>query len=100
MDIFQVVSDPVRRGVLDRLRERPATPSELTAAFPISQPAVSRHLRVLHEAGLVDVLGSERDGRSRVYSLRPEPLSEIGTWVAGFWQRKLDAFAAFVRDAQ
>lgn len=100
MDIFQVVGDPVRRGVLDSLRDGPATPSELASAFPISQPAISRHLRVLHEASLVDVLPSERDGRARLYSLRPEPLSEIGVWLSGFWQRKLDAFAEFVREAR
>ena len=98
MDIFGVVSDPTRREMLERLRTRALTPSELAATFRVSQPAISRHLRVLHEAGLVHVTGARDDGRARVYSLRPEPLGEIEVWLSSFWQRKLDAFAAYVKE--
>jgi DNA-binding transcriptional ArsR family regulator len=87
---FEVVAEPNRRRILDMLRvgERPVT--ELVEQLHVSQPAVSKHLRVLREAGLVD---ARVDAQRRVYRLRPEQLREIDDWLAPYrelWSNSLD----------
>ncbi len=77
--------------MLDALADRPATVNELAALLPIARPGVSRHLRVLREAGLVEV---RQDSQRRIYSLRPQPLAEIDDWLGRYralWQQRLDA---------
>jgi DNA-binding transcriptional ArsR family regulator len=77
--------------MLDTLSRHPATVNELAALLPIARPGVSRHLRVLREAGLVEV---RQEAQRRVYSLRPQPLAEIDEWLAGYralWDQRLDA---------
>lgn len=89
--VWQALSDPGRRTLLDVLRQRSATAGELADALPIARPGVSRHLRVLREAGLVDV---RQEAQRRIYSLRPEALVEIDDWLASYrtlWQGRLDA---------
>jgi DNA-binding transcriptional ArsR family regulator len=91
LSAFEVVAEPARRHIIELLAhgERPA--GELVAALSISQPGVSKHLRVLREAGFVRVRG---DGQRRLYSLRPGPLSEIDAWLQPlrqYWSDKLDA---------
>jgi DNA-binding transcriptional ArsR family regulator len=85
------ISDPIRRRVLELVRDRELPAGELAAAFDVSRPAVSRHLRVLREAGLVEV---HPDGQRRMYELRAEPLAEIDAWLGPyrrFWSSRLDA---------
>lgn len=82
--------------MLEALSTGPATAGELAALLPIARPGVSRHLRVLREAGLVDV---QRDAQRRVYSLRPEPLVEVDDWLGRYgvmWERRLNALHAEV----
>ena len=89
--VLQALADGSRRTVLDILREHPATAGELAEALPIARPGVSRHLRVLREAGLVDV---RQDAQRRIYSLRPEALIEVDDWLGEYrvlWQNRLDA---------
>ncbi len=89
--VLQALADRSRRTVLGILRDHPATAGELADALPIARPGVSRHLRVLREAGLVDV---RQDAQRRIYSLRPEPLEEVDAWLGdyrGLWQSRLDA---------
>lgn len=89
-----MLSDPGRRQILDLLRLRDRAAGELVAAMQISQPGVSKHLKLLREAGLVDVRG---EGQRRIYSLRPEPFAELDRWLAPyrvFWSGKLDALGA------
>jgi DNA-binding transcriptional ArsR family regulator len=89
--VLQALADPSRRTVLEILRDHPATAGELAEALPIARPGVSRHLRVLREAGLVDV---RQEAQRRIYSLRPDPLAEVDAWLAGYralWQHRLDA---------
>jgi DNA-binding transcriptional ArsR family regulator len=77
--------------MLEALTAGPATAGELAALLPIARPGVSRHLRVLREAGLVDV---REEAQRRVYSLRPEPLAEVDEWLARYralWENRLDA---------
>ena len=89
--VLQALSDESRRIVLDALKDGPATVGDLAALLPIARPGVSRHLRVLREAGLVDVC---REAQFRVYSLRPEPLAQVDEWLGHYrslWEQRLDA---------
>jgi DNA-binding transcriptional ArsR family regulator len=87
MTVFEAVSDPTRRRVLELLAERDRTAGELASAFDVSRPAVSRHLRVLREVGLVRWRGA---AQQRIYSLEPAPLAELDTWLRQFWTDALD----------
>jgi DNA-binding transcriptional ArsR family regulator len=89
--VLQALSDRSRRTVLEALRAGPATVSELAALLPIARPGVSRHLRVLREAGLVKV---HQEAQWRFYSIRPEPLAEVDEWLSRYralWEQRLDA---------
>jgi DNA-binding transcriptional ArsR family regulator len=91
------LADDTRRHILDLLRDGERTAGEVAAVFPISRPAVSRHLRVLRESGLARV---RIDGRRRVYTLRAEPLAELDSWLMPyrrFWAQRLDALDTEVR---
>ena len=88
---MQALADGSRRTVLEILRDHPATAGELADALPIARPGVSRHLRVLRDAGLVEV---QREAQRRIYRLRPAPLAELDAWLEGYralWQGRLDA---------
>ncbi|MGH3111760.1 MAG: metalloregulator ArsR/SmtB family transcription factor, partial [Gaiellaceae bacterium] len=76
--VFEALSDPTRRRVLELLAERELSAGEIAAAFTVSRPAVSRHLRVLREAGLVR---ARRDSQRRVYGLEAAPLLEVDAWL-------------------
>lgn len=89
--LLRTLADENRRSVLEHLRTRPATVNELAARLPIARPGVSRHLRVLREAGLVEV---RHDAQRRIYSLRPEPLAELDSWLEPYralWHERLTA---------
>ena len=89
--VLHALADRSRRTVLAILRDHAATAGELADALPIARPGVSRHLRVLREAGLVDV---HQDAQRRIYSLRPEALAEVDDWLADYralWSNRLDA---------
>ena len=93
------IADPVRRGVLDALAGGPLAAGDLAARFDISRPAVSRHLRVLRESGLVT---GRADGRRRVYALDTAPLAPVAAWIAaldgaGGWEQRMDALETEVR---
>ena len=90
-NVLHAISDESRRTVLTALSNGPATVNELAALLPIARPGVSRHLRVLREAGLVDV---RADAQSRIYSLTPQPLAELDEWLEPYralWTNRLDA---------
>lgn len=89
--VLHALADEHRRTVLQILRERPATAGELAEMLPIARPGTSRHLRVLREAGLVDV---RQEAQRRIYSLRPEALVEVDEWLGEYralWQDRLGA---------
>jgi DNA-binding transcriptional ArsR family regulator len=91
------LADPTRRRVVDLLRKKPRRAGEIAAAFDMSAPAMSRHLRVLRKTGLVEEEELEDDARVRVYRLRPEPFAELHDWVREvetLWTHQLDAFKA------
>jgi DNA-binding transcriptional ArsR family regulator len=87
---FAALADPKRARIVEALADGERTAGELVSLFSISQPAVSQHLRVLRESGLVV---ARRDAQRRVYSLDPRPLRELDRWLDGyrrFWAGKLD----------
>ncbi|MDQ6617314.1 MAG: metalloregulator ArsR/SmtB family transcription factor [Actinomycetota bacterium] len=88
---FGVLAEPGRRGILDLLREQPRSVGELVERLGLTQPGTSKHLRVLREAGLVEV---RRQAQRRMYELRPEPLAEVDAWLEPYrrlWSDRLDA---------
>lgn len=94
MNAFDVVAEPTRRHILDLLLERELAVGELVAGLAVSQPAVSRHLRVLREAGLVR---SRTDAQRRLYSLSAAPLAEVDAWLQPYrrlWAGRLDRLSA------
>jgi DNA-binding transcriptional ArsR family regulator len=89
--VLHALTDASRRAMVEALRQGPATVNELAALLPIARPGVSRHLRVLREAGLVEV---EPRAQRRVYQLRPEPLAELDDWLSSYrdlWEGRLQA---------
>jgi DNA-binding transcriptional ArsR family regulator len=91
MTTFEVLAEPMRRRILDLLRDEERPVGVLVDALALSQPAVSKHLRVLREAGLVE---ARVDAQRRVYRIRAEPLQEIDDWLAPYrerWPASLDA---------
>lgn len=88
--IFEALADPTRRHILDLLNEQPRLVGELAERLNISQPGVSKHLRVLREAGLVRV---RQDAQRRWYEISPEPLAELDGWLAAYrhlWESRLN----------
>jgi DNA-binding transcriptional ArsR family regulator len=91
VEIWEALADPTRREIVRRLAVSEATAGSLAAAFDIARPGVSRHLRVLREAEVVDV---RQDAQRRIYSLNADVLDEVEQWCADvrrFWTQRLDA---------
>lgn len=92
---FGALADPTRRGVIDLLRKKPRKASELAEQLSMTRPAMSRHLRVLRQTGLVSEKELESDARVRMYQIEREPFTALRTWlddVEGFWTDQLAAF--------
>ena len=93
---FNALADPTRRAVLDLLRAGTRPAGEIARAFPISRPAISKHLKILRRAHLVD---EHREGRHRFYQLNPEPLKTVDQWLdeyRRFWTANLESLKSFV----
>ncbi len=100
MHALTVLADPTRRRIVELLAERERDAGEIGSHFAASQPAISRHLRVLREGGLVRVRPL---AQRRLYSLDPAPLEELDAWLGhyrGFWQQRLDALDTQLRRAR
>jgi DNA-binding transcriptional ArsR family regulator len=98
MAVFTALADPTRRRILELLARNDRSVGEIVRRFAMSQPAISRHLRVLREAGLVS---RRSDGTRRLYRLEPRGLNELETWVdrrRREWQRRLDALEHHLED--
>ena len=88
--VFVALADPTRREILERIAARPRAVGELADELPVSRPAVSQHLKVLSEAGLVTV---RADGTRRIHELDPHGLAGLRDYLDGFWNRSLAAYA-------
>src|SRR5215468_10773615 len=87
--VLAVLADPTRRQVFERLRTGPRPVNAIAAGLPVSRPAVSQHLKVLKDAGLVE---ERSEGVRRIYSVRREGLAELRDWLDSFWGDALEAF--------
>ena len=97
---FAALADPTRRAILARLAEGDATVTELAAPFPVSLPAISRHLKVLERAGLIS---RSRSAQTRPTSLRAEPLQEANAWMETYravWEGRMDRLDEHLREIQ
>lgn len=97
MDALTALADPTRRRILELLADGEVSAGELAGAFATSRPAVSRHLRVLRESGLVRV---RADGQRRLYAVDAAPLAELDAWLAPYrhlWAHRLDALDTELR---
>jgi DNA-binding transcriptional ArsR family regulator len=88
---FAALAEPTRRTIIERLAERPMAVGELAAHLPVTRPAVSQHLKVLKQAGLVR---DRADGTRRIYRVDPAGLGQIRQWLDRFWDKSLAAYAA------
>jgi DNA-binding transcriptional ArsR family regulator len=91
------LADPRRRALIELLRAGGWRPGDLSEALSVPRPAISRHLKVLREAGLIDEVIGERDGRERIVRLQPRALASLQAWledVAAMWDDQLEAFVA------
>jgi len=94
--VFAALSDPTRRKVFERLQSGGRSVSEIARGFPVSRPAVSQHLKVLKQAGLV---ADRAEGTRRVYYIDPQGLAAVRKWLDQFWEVALAAYAAEVERA-
>ncbi|WP_370325105.1 ArsR/SmtB family transcription factor [Euzebya sp.] len=94
LDVLGVIAEPTRRRILDAVRERERSVGELVELVDFHQPGVSRHLKVLRDAGLVEV---RRDAQRRLYRLRPEPLRELDEWLEPYRAHLADRLDALGR---
>lgn len=94
LDFFEAIADPTRRRIVEALREGERPVNDIVRQAGIHQSGVSRHLRILHDSGVVSV---RPDGQRRLYALRPEPFHALEAWLAGYrqlWEARLDRFGA------
>ena len=97
-DVFRAIADPTRRAICDALRDGPKPVNTLAGAFPVSRPAISKHLRILRECGVVT---ETKIGRERLYQLKPASLQPVDHWILTyrrFWLGHLNSLKAFVED--
>jgi DNA-binding transcriptional ArsR family regulator len=98
--VFAAIADPTRRSILDALRQRERSAGDIAALFPVSRPAISRHLRVLRTAGLVR---ERRVARMRLYSLDSKPLRAVDQWLEHyrvFWLARLQNLKRMVESSE
>jgi DNA-binding transcriptional ArsR family regulator len=97
--VLAALADPTRRRIVELLGEEPRTATQIHGAFPIAAPAVSRHLRVLRDAGVIAARRVPGDDRVRLYTLEPQRLEILARWigeVSRHWQQQLDSFKQYV----
>jgi DNA-binding transcriptional ArsR family regulator len=85
--LFRAIADPIRRDILAALQPGPLAVHDIAERFAVSRPAISKHLRVLGEAGLVE---ASRSGKENLYSLRREAFAPVARWLTGFWSGRLE----------
>lgn len=99
-DVFQAIADPVRREIIDLLAADPMTVNEVAGQFDISRPAISKHLKILEECGIVEI---SQQGRARTCQIRPESLVPAFVWIEQYqklWENRLDSFEQYLNELQ
>jgi DNA-binding transcriptional ArsR family regulator len=101
--VWDALADPTRRRIVELLVARPMRAGAVADSFPVAAPTISRHLRVLRQAGLIEEVRVDDDARVKVYRLRQEPFGDLGAWldqVQAFWRDRLDAFSQAVDESE
>jgi len=99
-DVFQAIADPTRRAIIGIIANKPANVNTIAGEFEVSRQAISLHLKILAECGLLSI---KQQGRERIYEGRLEKLSEVNEWISQysqFWEAKLDALDKFLSQPQ
>ncbi|MEQ9297165.1 MAG: metalloregulator ArsR/SmtB family transcription factor [Cyclobacteriaceae bacterium] len=99
-DVFQAIADPVRRDIIEHLSEEPLTVNAVADKFDVSRPAISKHLKILQECGLIDI---QRQGRERYCKIQPSSLVPAFMWLEQYkklWEDKLDSFENYLNEIQ
>ncbi len=99
-DVFQAIADPVRRDIIEHLSEEPLTVNQVADKFDVSRPAISKHLKILQECGLVDI---QQQGRERFCKIQPSSLMPAFMWLEQYrklWEDKLDSFENYLNELQ
>ncbi len=99
-DVFQAIADPVRRDIIEHLAEEPLTINQVADKFDVSRPAISKHLKILQECGLVDI---QQQGRERFCKIQPSSLVPAFMWLEQYrklWEDKLDSFENYLNELQ
>jgi len=99
-DVFQAIADPTRREIINLVAEKPLNLNTVAEKFSISRPAISKHIKILTECGLVEI---NQQGRERYCTARVEPLAEVSDWVENFrhlWEERLDSFENYLNNLQ
>lgn len=100
IESFQTLADPMRFRIVEILRDGELPVNDIVDGLEIDQSGVSRHLRILHEAGFVQM---RPEGQRRLYSLRPEPFQDLDAWISTYrktWEKRLDRFGAALQAGQ
>ncbi|MEX1238800.1 MAG: metalloregulator ArsR/SmtB family transcription factor [Cyclobacteriaceae bacterium] len=95
-DVFQAIADPTRREIIDLLAQRPMNLNAIAANFDITRPAISNHIKILNECGIIAI---EQVGRERVCKIRPDHLKQVSDWIGIYedlWVRKIDSFEKYL----
>jgi DNA-binding transcriptional ArsR family regulator len=99
-DVFQAIADPVRRDIIEHLSEEPMTVNAVADKFDVSRPAISKHLKILQECGLIDI---QKEGRERFCKIQPSSLVPAFLWLEQYrklWEDKLDSFENYLNELQ
>jgi len=95
-DVFQAIADPIRRDIIDLLAQQPMNLNSIAEHFEVTRPAISNHIRILNECGIVDI---KQIGRERICRIRPDHLRKVSDWVGKYealWIDKIDSFEKYV----
>jgi DNA-binding transcriptional ArsR family regulator len=95
-DVFQAIADPTRRQIIGLIAKDPMNLNAIADKFDISRPAISQHIKILHECGIIEI---EKTGRERYCRIQPDNLKEVADWIQqykGLWEEKLDSFEKYL----
>ncbi len=99
-DVFQAIADPIRRDIIQLLADRPLTVNAVAEKFDVSRPAISKHLRILKECGIINI---NKQGRERLCFIKPKKLIPAFLWIDQYrnlWEQKLDSFEEYLHHLQ
>jgi len=95
-DVFQAISDPIRRDIIDLLSQQPLNLNAITEHFDVTRPAISNHIKILNECGIIEI---EQAGRERICKIRPDRLKQVSDWIGKYedlWIQKIDSFEKYL----